>query len=139
MAAQRKARPYVYRPKPLGDGDEFLDRVSLGGVKTVQIGSEDRINPTFSVIQTGRSIKRQPRDLYNPPNVIDIFDLNPGIKMIPPGKKWCSTCGEWVKVEGYSPDKRNRDGLHSSCKMCRAEHARKIYWAAKHTGVPQAA
>ena len=139
MVGKRSARLPVYRPKPLGDGDEFLDRVSLGGVKTVSVGGEDRHNPTISIVQTGRSIKRQPRDMYNPPNVIDIFDINPNIRMIPAGKKWCSACGDWVDRKGFSEDPRNHDGLQSHCKSCRAEHARKIYWAAKETGIQKAA
>ena len=139
MSAARKARTFVYRPKPLGNGDEFLDRVSLGGVKPVQVGSQDTHNPEISVIQTGRSIRRQPRDMYNPPNIIDIFDINPNIRMIPAGKKWCSACGDWVDRKGFSEDRRNHDGLQSHCKSCRAEHARKMYWAAKESGIQRAA
>jgi len=132
MSVKRKARLPV-RPKSNGDNGKYADYVSRAGVKAVAVGSEDRHNPLMTVIQAQLGGNRQPRDYYNPPNVIDIFDLNPNIKLIPAGKKWCSHCTEWVKLEGYSPNKGNRDGLQSWCKGCRAEHARYIYWQQRNT------
>lgn len=137
--ASRKRGRYVHRPKPNGDSDKYLDYVSRAGVVPKAVGSEDRQNPLVSVVQVQMGGNRKPKDPNNPPNVIDLFDLNSYIKPSPKGKKYCSHCGEWVKFEGFSADARNWDGLQSHCKYCRAEHARKIYWAAKHTGVQQAA
>lgn len=136
MAAKRKARTYVYRPKSNGDKGKYLDYVARSDLKYDAVGSEDRHNPSVAIVQVQSGGSRVPFDIYNPPNVIDIFDLNPDIKLPPVGKKYCSHCTEWVKFEGYSPNKGNRDGLQSWCKMCRAEHARYIYWQEKHTAAP---
>ena len=54
-----------------------------------------------------------------------LTEQRPAITPPPPGMKWCSG-GHWVEVAGFSPDPRNRDGLHSHCKACRAEHARRM-------------
>lgn len=134
MSAKRKARLPV-RPKSNGDNGKFLDYVSRAGTKGVAVGSEDCHNPEMVVIQAQLGGRREPRDFFNPPNVIDLFDLNPDIKKIPQGKKWCSACGEWVDKSKYSEDRRNRDGLQPHCKVCRAEHARRMYWLKKDSAV----
>ena len=140
MSAEPSKRGrYVHRPKPLGNNDKFLDRVTLAGVKPVAVGSEDRHNPQISIVQVQHSSSRQPRDMQNPPNIIDIYELNPYIKPAPPNSKYCINCGEWRGKDRFSPDSRARDGLHSWCKMCRNEQARRIYWAAKHTAIAVAA
>lgn len=41
--------------------------------------------------------------------------------------KWCSTCGDVRPRSYFSPDKRTFDGLHHSCKGCRATHERAMY------------
>lgn len=33
--------------------------------------------------------------------------------------KQCSKCKDWKPESDYSPDQRNKDGLHSFCKKCR--------------------
>ncbi len=33
----------------------------------------------------------------------------------------CNSCGEYVHRRGFTPDKRNRDGIDYVCKSCRAE------------------
>lgn len=33
----------------------------------------------------------------------------------------CNGCGEYVHRHGFTPDKRNRDGIDYVCKSCRAE------------------
>lgn len=45
---------------------------------------------------------------------------------VPKEMKWCSSCGDWVSHKGFSPDKRNIDGLQAHCKQCRADHARDL-------------
>lgn len=134
MSAKRKSRLPV-RPKSNGDNGKYLDYVSRAGVKAVAVGSEDKHNPLMTVVQAQLGGSRQPRDYYNPPNVIDIWELNPHINKIPQGKKWCSACGEWVDKVKFSEDQRNRDGLHSHCKVCRADHARRLYWLKKQDAV----
>lgn len=136
--ASRKRGAYKHRPKPLGNADQYVDYVSRAGVKPTAVGSEDRHNPQISIVQTQLGSNRQP---YNPDAHENRLwhEWEPEIKLVPSGKKYCIHCGEWVKFEGFSPNVGNHDKLQSWCKVCRAEHARKIYWAAKHTGVQKAA
>lgn len=36
--------------------------------------------------------------------------------------KWCARCHVWRPRTQFSPDKRNRDKLHSYCKFCRSQY-----------------
>lgn len=125
MAAQRKARLPEYRPKSNGDNGKYLDFVSRAGVKSEAVGT--------NVVQVQLGGQRQPIDRVTVPKIVPFY---PEITLIPKGTKWCSHCGDWVKVEGFSPHKGNRDGLQSWCKSCRAEHARYLYWQEKDTAMP---
>ena len=134
MVEKRSARLPVYRPKPLGTGDEFLDRVSLGGVKTYTVAADKKSpldNPLISVVMTGSAPSRQPYDFYDPPNPRNIIELNPGVRPGVKDHKFCINCGDWVKRDKFSEDKRNKDGLRSWCKACRNEQERKHYWLRK--------
>jgi len=130
MSVKRKARLPV-RPKSNGDKGKYLDYVSRAGTKAIAVGSEDKHNPLMTVVQAQLGGSRIPRDYYNPPNVIDIWEVNPNIKTTPLGKKWCSVCGEWVDKKGFSPKADNSDGLHSYCKECRNAQKRRHYWFEK--------
>ncbi len=126
VETKRKARPYVHRPKSNGDKGKYVDYVARALVKPAAVGT--------SVVQVQAGGSRQPRDVNSIPDVVPFY---PEITLIPKGKKWCSHCNEWVKFEGFSPNKGNRDGLQSWCKMCRADHARYIYWQQKNTAAPE--
>jgi hypothetical protein len=39
--------------------------------------------------------------------------------------KLCNSCKQTKPDSEFSPDKRNKDGLQSVCKVCRTEQARK--------------
>lgn len=39
-------------------------------------------------------------------------------------KLQCNQCGEWKKESGFSPDKRQKTGYHSRCKLCQNETQR---------------
>lgn len=134
MSAKRKARLPV-RPKSNGDNGKFLDYVSRAGTKGVAVGVEDCHNPLMTVIQAQLGGSRVPRDYYDPPNVIDLWDVNPEIKTTPLGTKYCVNCGDFVMKEKFSPDKRSRDGLHTWCKACRNEQARRFYWHNKEIAI----
>lgn len=118
------------------------DRITLGGVKPVGIPqvSDKGVVLGSSTIQVSRSISRKPhmvdeQKAYR--HAIRRFETTVFPNM--PGYRYCSGCGEWVSEKGFSPRADSRAGFASHCKECRAEHARKMYWAAKHTALPMAA
>lgn len=115
------------------------DRVTLGGVKSVGIPQVGDKGETLgaATVQVSRSISRKPHypdeeKIYR--HAVRRFETTVFPNM--PGYKWCSACGEWVSVKGYSEDKRNRDGYQTQCKECRAAHARLMYWHQKNTATP---
>jgi hypothetical protein len=148
-SAKRKPRlPVLVRPKPLGKGDEFSDRVTLGTTTHIveayvfaRAGEKPEDNPEISVIMSGRAPKRQPFDFYNPPSPKNIIELNPGIKLAPPGQKWCSVKDHWVDKSGFTKKDDAFDGLHPYCQDCRNAYKRQMYWLKKEaaTSMPMAA
>ena len=128
MSAQRKAYPGGYRPKSNGDKGKFVDYVSRAKVKPTAVGS--------SVVTVQMGSNRQPIDRVTVPKIVPFY---PEITLIPKDSKFCINCGDWVKRDGFSPDKRSRDGLHTWCKSCRNEQARRIYWHEKHSAAPSKA
>lgn len=115
--------------------DYALDKVTTK-VRTISVyqGIFDGVD-TFAYVQKSGFANRQPREIEVWEHLISgvkpTDDRAPLIFDTPQGMKWCSRCGDWVSVRGFSPDLRNRDGLQSWCKTCRAEHKRKLYWDAK--------
>lgn len=126
MTEKRKPRLPVYEPEPSDFGDDYIDYVSMNGVKAY-VTSTNGVDPQTSIVQTGRGSQRQPYDLYAVPDTTPA-SFEPEISLVPKGKKYCSGCGEWVKFEGFTEDKRNRDGLQSHCKSCHAAREREAYW-----------
>jgi hypothetical protein len=95
----------------------------------------------FAVVQASRLSPRDPvaMDRQRPmKNIVDWFmpavptyTVNVNGQSIVKARKWCSECDQWQKQEAFSVDKRNRDGLHTYCKSCRADKARVQYWEMK--------
>lgn len=118
------------------------DRVTLGGTKSIgiiQVNDKGSLLGTTSV-QVSRSISRQPRmtdekKAYR--HAMRRFETTVFPNM--PGYKYCSGCGDWVILKGFTADKRNRDGYQSHCKECHAAHEKMMYWHRKHTAIPMAA
>lgn len=87
---------------------------------------------TYAEIISTRVWRREPRLLDAP------IPRKSGVIIYPnkPGYKFCGNCGEWVDRLNFTEDKRpegqrNRDGLLSWCKPCRARHAKRLYWLQK--------
>lgn len=126
---RKRANVIIDRPKT----DDYAIKFFTGKVKAISVyqGYIDGIHE-FATVQKSRAGSREPQDTnlwdhmikHATPYETLIFD-------VPEGKKWCSNCGDWVNRAGFSPDKRNKDGLHVWCKTCRADHAQKMYWATK--------
>lgn len=112
-----------YRPKSNGDKGKYLDYVARAKVKPAAVGE------SVVRVQTGGS--RKPFDMFNPPNVIDIWEVNANIDTTPVGKKWCSVQNHLVDKSEFSPKKDAHDGLHPHCRECRNAHARRMYWLKK--------
>jgi hypothetical protein len=123
----------------LDDPPDYPDRITLGGVKPfgVPTVSDDGKRKESSVIQVSRGmLSRQPR-MTDEAKAIRRerrfgTTIIPGVK----GYKWCSACGDWVEVKGFSEDRRNHDGYQNHCKECRAAHARMVYWHQKNSAPP---
>jgi hypothetical protein len=136
MSAKRKPRfPTPVRPKSNGDNGKYADYVSRAGVKAVAVGMEDRHNPEMITVQAQLGGRREPKDFFNPPNVIDLWEVNPHIKTTPLGQKWCSVQDHWVDTKEFSDMKGTFDGKHPYCKACRAAHAKRMYWLKKEADV----
>lgn len=52
----------------------------------------------------------------------------------PPHTKWCSSCGDWVRLDGFADDPSRRDGKRYICKVCEAADKRRRY--AEQVGRP---
>lgn len=136
MAGKRK--PYVPPIDIFEDDEFFVDRVSMYGTRAFKVLETVEVNPLVKVVQTGAEVKdRKPiwldeKKLYRKA----IKEFEPTLYPAHPGEKWCSAKDHWIELDGFSDDKRNRDGKQNLCKACRAEHARRMYWAAKHTAPP---
>jgi hypothetical protein len=91
--------------------------------------ADGRVTTGYAEIISSRVVRRQPRPFDKPiPRRLDMITFP-----VPKGKKWCPVCGEWMAKRNFSPKADTHDGLHPYCKPCRAEHARKMYWAAKES------
>src|SRR5689334_16680110 len=118
-----KRKPYVYRPKSTGNGDQFLDRITLGKIVPQMVEADRKNaldNPFISTIQSGYTPSHVPRDIFNPPNPPpNIIQLNPDIKPKPaPNMKWCSVKDHWLDISEFSDMKGTFDGKHPYCKQC---------------------
>lgn len=133
MAGKRK--PYVPPISIFEDDEYFVDRLSLSGTKAFKVLETAEPNPQVKVVQVSRGMPdRKPIWLDEKKAFRKaIKEFEPTIYPAQVGKKWCCNCDNWVNLDGFSPKATSRDGLQSHCKGCRAEHARMIYWAAKHT------
>lgn len=112
--------------------DYKLDKITFNvRTTTVYQGYIDGEHAFAHVQKSGYS-SREPRgvDMWSH-MVRSVRNFEPMIFEAPANTKWCSCCGDWVNVNGFSPDKRNRDGLHVWCKTCRNDHERRRYWAGK--------
>lgn len=86
----------------------------------------------FAVVQKSGRATRQPVEVNEWAHLIrSIKTFEPMIFETPKDSKWCSSCGDWVSKRGFSPDKRNHDGLHVWCKTCRNDMERRRYWSGK--------
>ena len=139
LAAQRNKSKYtagnvIY----LTEVKDTPDRITLNKVKTLPVEQD---GGEKAVIQISKGmISRQPhatdeKKAYTK----EMRRFETTVYPNKPGFKYCTQCGEWVSMKGFSPKSDNRDGLHSHCKECRAEHERMMYWRRKHTGIPMAA
>lgn len=124
-----RKRSNIIMDRPLVD-DYGLDRItSKVGTIAVYQGFIDGVDE-FAYVQKSRFAGRQPKEIDIFAHTIRsakqslIFDT-------PEGCAWCSHCGEWRLKDRFSPDKRNRNGLHVWCKTCRNDHERKMYWSKK--------
>ena len=137
-----RTRSNVIIDRPLLD-DYGLDKITTK-VRTISVyqGIFNGMD-SFAYVQKSGFANRQPREievwehLINGVNVSD--NRTPLIFEKPAGCEWCSHCGEWRLKDRFSPDKRNRNGLDTICKYCRAEHKREIYWRSKNNGQLKAA
>lgn len=130
--------PIIYLDTPEPDPD----KITLGGVKPIGVSqhADDGELLGAATVQVSRSTKRKPRyvdeeKVYR--HAVRRFETTIFPNM--PGYKYCSACGEWVSIKGYSPNTGNKDGLQSWCKECRAQHARYMYWQQKNTAPAKAA
>lgn len=104
------------------------DMITIGGVIYKDILQYDDEGKELGVasVQFSHSINRTPRLLNTAGDEKKRrFEVSSFANV--PGFKWCSCCGEWVEVKGFSPNDDNRDGLQSHCKDCRNKHAKKTY------------
>ena len=110
--------------------DSMLDCVTLG---TKEIAVEQAGSwPPYAMVVSSRVWPRDPRAHEETVKHMErLALLQLSIYDNHPDEKYCLQCGEWRKKTRYTADERNRDGLHSWCNFCRAEHARKMYWYAK--------
>lgn len=139
MAAQRNKSKYapgsiIY----LDEVKDTPDRVTLNKVKTIPVEQDGGLS---TVVQISKGmISRQPHATDgNKAYAKEMRRFETTIYPNKPGFKYCTQCAEWVSIKGFSPKSDNRDGLHSHCKECRAEHERLMYWNRKHTAIGKAA
>lgn len=116
----------------LFDDDSMVD-VVVGKPKDIPVWQAIDPDDPIAWVQASQITHRDPR--IDDDETIRLMrrlqGVGESIIPIPEGKKFCSCCGDWVKTDAFSPNKSNRDGLHSHCKLCRADHARKMYWEGK--------
>ncbi len=80
---------------------------------------------THASVQESGRVARQPTIQDEQAHLIrSLKQFEPTIYEAPEGCAFCSHCGEWRRKEQFSPDKRNKSGCDSHCKMCRSEHKR---------------
>ena len=51
------------------------------------------------------------------------------LSLFPDAPRWCSGCQRDLPPNSFTGDKANRDGLHSSCRECRAATRKAAYRA----------
>lgn len=106
--------------------DHMLDCVTLG-VKEIAVEQAGSW-PPYAMVMSSRvwprdpgaqmeRLKRMERAMLKH---LSIYDDHPN-------EKYCINCGDWRNKNRFTPDKRNRDGLHSWCNFCRADQARGLY------------
>lgn len=118
-------------PQP---GDDRLDLLTLGGTRGMIVAQEDGEWPPFAIVQASRTVHRDPR--YVDEDIVLLRELHvfrPEIYPAQPGFKYCAACGDWVRLEGFSPDASRRDGLHAYCKDCRNRQRREHYAGRRDT------
>lgn len=122
-----KRKLYVgERPQESSRVDMITTRVRP--VVVEQMGSW----PPFAIVQASGYTGRPPR--WTDENALlrrALKTFEATVYSIPEGHKWCGTCGDVRRKDRFTADRRNRDGLHSTCNYCRAEHSRRMYWQAK--------
>lgn len=90
------------------------------GTNFISIPRKSDDSDCYSVIYKSKSVRTTERDALSPaykgkPYHI-VADIRPGLDY-----HLCNSCGDYVHSRGFTPDKRNRNGLDYVCKSCRAE------------------
>lgn len=117
--------PAPDEPEP---GDDLLDVITLGGTRGIIVQQEDGEWPPFAIVQASRMVRRDPHYVDEAVELMRALHIfRPEIYPARPGFKYCASCGDWVRVEGFSPDASRRDGLHAYCKDCRNRQRREHY------------
>lgn len=126
-----RKRATIIVDRPLVD-DYGLDKITTK-LRTTSVyqGIIDGLHE-FAVVQQSGFKRRKPAEVNEWAHLIrSIKNFEPTIFEAPKESKWCSNCGDWVSKRGFSPDRRNHDGLHVWCKTCRNDMERRRYWAGK--------
>lgn len=119
------------------DKYDFAARyVTLKGAWDIEVLQEDGYWPPSCVVQASRTAPRDPL-VFDPQQVARHPFLRPLTPHTYNGRGelvvyiYCSSCGDWVHPEGFSPDKTRPNGKRGFCKSCESDRASARYWRRK--------